>query len=476
MNEAELREFRTRFGIPIADEALTETPFYKPPPDSPEARYVAERLEAMGGSLPKRSVAVEAMATPDLAEFQEFLQGSGGRDVSTTMGFARMLGRMLALKDFGKHIVPVIPDEARTFGLEALFRTYGIYSHVGQLYEPADKSSLLYYYEAKNGQLLEEGITEAGAMSSFIAAGTAYATHGINMVPFFIYYSMFGFQRVGDLIWAAGDMRARGFMLGATAGRTTLEGEGLQHQDGQSHLAATAVPTIAAYDPAYVYELAVIIHDGLKRMYHDQEALSYYLTLYNEPYPQPPLPPGAEDGIREGLYKLRASERAGPARAQLVGAGPILREVLRAQDMLGERYGIKADVWSATSFKTLRFRALEADRWNALHPEAPPRESYLEKTVRNQPGVWVAASDYVRLVSEQIAPWLPGGLTALGTDGFGRSDVRPALRRYFEVDAEAVVLATLYALHKRGELEARVVAQAIKDLNIDPEKVTPWLG
>jgi pyruvate dehydrogenase E1 component len=473
MNIEELREFRTRFGIPMKDEELTETPFYKPPPDSPEMKYVAERLTAMGGSLPERRVAVEAMTTPELGEFQEFLDGSNNREVSTTMGFARMLSRLLAIKDFGKFVVPIIPDEARTFGLEALFRQYGIYSHIGQLYEPVDKSSLLYYFEAKNGQILEEGITEAGAMSSFIAAGTAYATHGVNMIPFFIYYSMFGFQRIGDLVWAACDMRARGFMLGATAGRTTLEGEGLQHQDGHSHLLASAYPTIACYDPAYVYELAVILQDGMKRMYHDQEAIFYYVTLYNENEVMPPIPPGAEEGIRQGMYKLRPSTLKSPLRAQLLGSGPLLKEALRAQAILAEKYGVAADVWSVTSYKTLRYGALDADRWNRMHPDAPQKISYLESQVKDQEGPFVAVSDYVRLVAEQIAPWIPGGLLALGTDGFGRSETRAALRRFFEVDAEHIAVSTLSELHKRGQIKAEVVNQAIKDLKVDAEAMFP---
>ncbi|ALA60432.1 pyruvate dehydrogenase (acetyl-transferring), homodimeric type [Nitrospira moscoviensis] len=475
MNEQELREFRTRFGVPIRDEELAATPFYRPPAGSPEARYLAERLTAMGGPVPRRRVTVEPMETPALDQFKEFLEGSSGRAVSTTMGFARMLGRLLGIKPFGRSIVPIIPDEARTFGLEALFRQYGIYSPIGQLYEPADKSSLLYYFEAADGQILEEGITEAGAMCSTIAAGTAYATHGVNTIPFFIYYSMFGFQRVGDLIWAASDMRTRGFLLGATAGRTTLEGEGLQHQDGHSHLMAGAFPTVAAYDPAFMFELAVILQDGLKRMYQDQEPLLYYITLYNETYPMPSMPPNAEEGIREGMYKFRPAPHAGRHRAQILASGPLIHEALRAQNLLLERYGVAADVWSVTSYKTLRVRALEADRWNRLHPEEPPRESYLHKTVRGQEGPFIAVSDYVRLVSEQIAPWLPGGLLALGTDGFGRSDTRHALRNFFETSSAHIVVATLYALHRqRGTVDAHDVAQAARDLGVETEGPAPW--
>jgi pyruvate dehydrogenase E1 component len=475
MNEQELREFRTRFGVPVPDEELGSTPFYRPPAGSPEAAYLADRLKAMGGPLPKRHVTVEPMQTPGLEQFKEFIDGSGERAVSTTMGFARMLSRLLALKEFGRYIVPIIPDEARTFGLEALFRQYGIYSHIGQLYEPVDKSSLLYYFEARQGQILEEGITEAGAMCSSIAAGTAYATHALNTIPFFIYYSMFGFQRVGDLMWAASDMRARGFLLGATAGRTTLEGEGLQHQDGQSHLMASSFPTLAAYDPAFMFELAIILQDGLKRMYHDQEPLLYYITLYNETYPMPPMPPHAEEGIREGMYKLRPAPGNGRHRAHILGSGPLVNEALRAQEILSQQYDVAADVWSVTSYKTLRVRALEADRWNRWHPEAPPRESYLHKTVRGLEGPFIAVSDYVRLVSEQIAPWIPGGLLALGTDGFGRSDTRKALRNFFETDARHIVVATLYALHQqRGTVEAGTVSQAARDLGIQPDEDAPW--
>jgi len=473
MNEQELREFRTRFSVPVPDDQLTSTPFYRLPAGSPEAVYLAERIKAMGGPIPERRVKVESLKTPELDQFKEFLEGSSERSVSTTMGFARMLSRLLSMKDFGKHLVPIIPDEARTFGLEALFRQYGIYSHVGQLYEPVDKSSLLYYFEATNGQILEEGITEAGAMSSYIAAGTAYATHAVNMIPLYIFYSMFGFQRVGDLIWAASDMRARGFLFGATAGRTTLEGEGLQHQDGHSHLLATAYPTIAAYDPAFMFELAVILQDGLKRMYEEQQDLSYYITLYNELYPMPAMPPDATEGIREGMYRLRRAPERARHRAHLLASGPLVNEALRAQPLL-LRYGAAADVWSVTSYKTLRMRTLEAERWNMWHPEEPPRVSYLQKTARELDGPCVAVSDYVRLVSQQIAPWINGGLLALGTDGFGRSDTRKALRRFFEIDAEHLTVATLYALHRQGHIEAYVVGQAARDFGLSADDLAPW--
>jgi pyruvate dehydrogenase E1 component len=473
MNERELREFRTRFSVPVGDDQLASTPFYRPPAGSPEATYLAERIKAMGGHVPERRVKVEPLDTPGLDQFKEFLEGSGERAVSTTMGFARMLGRLLGLTGFGKHVVPIIPDEARTFGLEALFRQYGIYSHVGQLYEPVDKRSLLYYFEATNGQILEEGITEAGAISSYIAAGTAYATHGVHAIPFYIFYSMFGFQRVGDLIWASSDMRARGFLLGATAGRTTLEGEGLQHQDGHSHLLASAYPTIAAYDPAFMFELAVILQDGLRRMYRGQEELSYYLTLYNESYPMPPMPAGAEEGIREGMYRFRPAPERAAHRAHLLASGPLVNEAVRAQGLL-LRYGVAVDVWSVTSYKTLRMRTLEAERWNMWHPEEPPRLSYLQKTMQGLDGACVAVSDYVRLVPQQIAPWVPGGLLTLGTDGFGRSDSRKALRRFFETDAEHQTVAMLYALHRRGAVDAQVVSQAARDLGVPIDDQAPW--
>jgi pyruvate dehydrogenase E1 component len=359
--------------------------------------------------------------------------------------------------------------------MDALFREIGIYSSKGQLYEPVDKSSLLYYHEAKDGQILEEGITEAGAMSSFIAAGTAYANYGTHMIPFYIYYSMFGFQRIGDLIWLAGDIRAKGFLLGATAGRTTLNGEGLQHQDGHSHLLASTVPTLLAYDPAFGYEIAVIIADGLRRMYQEGEDVFYYLTLYNENYAMPPMAAGVEDGILKGLYKFKAGSAGKAHKAQILASGPIMREALRAQDVLAADYGVSADVWSATSYKLLRNDALRVQRWNMLHPTSPPRKPYLQTVLEKEQGVFVAVSDYMKIVPDQIAPWVPGGLTTLGTDGFGRSDTRANLRRFFEVDAECTVVATLYALCQKGAIDKAVVEKAIRDLKIDPEKAFPYL-
>jgi len=391
------------------------------------------------------------------------------------MGFVRLLGLLLRDQDIGRLIVPIIPDEARTFGLDALFREVGIYSPKGQLYEPVDMKSLLYYHEAKDGQILEEGITEAGAMASFIAAGNAYATQGRYLVPFYVYYSMFGFQRIGDLIWLAGDSRAKGFLLGATAGRTTLNGEGLQHQDGHSLVLASTIPTLLTYDPAFTYEVAVIIADGLRRMFAEGEDIFYYLTLYNENYAMPAIPAGAQEGIVKGLYKFKPGPDHQPLKAHLLGSGPLLRSALRAQQILAERYHVSADVWSATSYKLLRNDALRARRWNMLHPAEPPKKSYVEQLLEPEQGVFIAVSDNMKLVPDQIAPWVPGGLTTLGTDGFGRSDTRERLRRFFEVDGESTVIATLAALAAKGQLDRALVQQAIQDLGVDPEKAYPQI-
>ncbi|HTR98904.1 MAG TPA: pyruvate dehydrogenase (acetyl-transferring), homodimeric type, partial [Bacteroidota bacterium] len=475
LNEKELRSFRTRFSIPINDEEVAETPFYRPPPDSPEAQYLQERRTALGGYLPARTVKAKPLEIPPIEQFAEFLKGSERFEVSTTMAFVRLLGMLLRNRGIGKRIVPIIPDEARTFGMDPLFREIGIYSSKGQLYEPVDSESLLYYHEAKDGQILEEGITEAGAMASFVAAGTSYASTGEAMIPFYIYYSMFGFQRIGDLAWAAGDIRAKGFMLGGTAGRTTLNGEGLQHEDGHSHILASTVPNLVTYDPAFAYETAVIVQDGLRRMYAEGEEVFYYLTLYNENYAMPPMPEGAREGILKGLYRFRRGNAARKHRAHIFGSGPIMNQALRAQEILGERYDVNVDVWSATSYKLLRNEALAAKRWNMLHPAESPRTSYLENILEHEEGVFVAVSDYMKIVPDQIAPWVPGGLMTLGTDGFGRSDTRPALRRFFEIDAEMTVVATLYALATEGEIRMDVVAQAIRDLKIDPEKPFPQL-
>jgi len=473
LNEKELREFRARFGIPISDEEVVETPFYRPEPDSKESQYLMERRKKLGGFLPARIVNAPALEVPKRDFYAEFFKG--GAAVSTTMAFVRLITRLLGHKAFGKQIVPIIPDEARTFGLDSLFREIGIYAHKGQLYEPVDKESFLYYNETKDGQILEEGITEAGSMSDFIAAGTSYATHGVNMIPFYIYYSMFGFQRIGDLMWLAGDIKAKGFLLGATYGRTTLNGEGLQHQDGHSMLIASTIPTLYTYDPAFGFELATIVSDGLRRMYQQGEEVFYYLTLYNEKYAMPPMPEGAEEGILKGLYKFRPAPDRAKIKANIFGSGPIINEALQAQTILADKYGVGADVWSATNYKWLRNDALNTQRWNMLHPAETPKRSYVETLLEHEHGPFIAVSDNMKIVPDQIAPWVPGGLTTLGTDGYGRSDSRENLRRFFEVDAELIVIATLHALAKKGSLEKKVVAQAIKDLNVDPEKAHPAL-
>jgi pyruvate dehydrogenase E1 component len=434
-----------------------------------------QRRQKLGGFLPQRVVNAKPLDLPDAKFFAEFYKGSGKFEVSTTMGFVRLISLLLRNKSIGRQIVPIIPDEARTFGLDALFREIGIYSPKGQLYEPVDRKSLLYYHEAKDGQILEEGITEAGSMASFIAAGTSYASHARYMIPFYIYYSMFGFQRIGDLMWLAGDIKAKGFLLGATSGRTTLNGEGLQHQDGHSLILSSTIPTLATYDPAFTYELAVIIADGMRRMYAEGEDVFYYLTLYNENYAMPVMPQGVEDGILKGLYRFKTGPEGGKAKAHILGSGPIIREALRAQEILGEKYGVSADVWSATSYKLLRNEALRVERWNRLHPEEKPKMPHIRSLLENEKGVFVAVSDNMKLVPDQVASWVPGGLTTLGTDGFGRSDTRERLRRFFEVDAESTVIATLYALAEKGQVARSLVAKAIKDLGVNPEKAFPQL-
>ena len=476
LNEDELRLFRSRFGIPIADEELHDAPFYRPPDDSPEIKYMQERRSHLGGYLPERKVRSKPISPVAETHFEEFYKGTDGREVSTTMVFVRLLSKLLRDPEIGKLIVPIIPDEARTFGMEALFRQVGIYSSVGQLYEPVDMDTLLYYKEAKDGQILEEGITEAGSISSFIAAGTAYANHGINTIPFFIYYSMFGLQRIGDLIWAAADMRTRGFLVGGTAGRTTLAGEGLQHQDGHSHVLALSVPNLLAYDPAFAYEIGVIIQDGIKRMYVDQESVFYYLTVTNEPLPMPPMPEGKDvrDGILKGLYRFKTSgKKDAKLRAQLFGSGTIMYETLKAQQILEEKYGVAADVWSVTSYKELYRDGNDCERWNMLHPGEAPRVPFVTQSLEGAPGVFVAASDYMKVLPESIAQWVPRPLVALGTDGFGRSENRASLRDFFEVDAKHIVLATLNALVRDKQIERKVLHTAIKDLGINPEKPNP---
>ena len=474
MNEKELREFRERFDIPISDDVIAETPFYRPPEDSAEIKYLLDRRKKLGGFVPARKFTPVKLDVPPLNYFADFFKGSNS-EISTTTAFGNVLRVLLRHKGISRNIVPIIPDEARTFGLDAFFREIGIYSSKGQLYEPVDKASLLYYHEAKDGQILEEGISEAGAMASFIAAGTSYATHSVPTIPFYIYYSMFGLQRVGDQFWLAGDIKAKGFLLGATAGRTTLNGEGLQHQDGHSLLHASTIATCLPYDPAFAYELAVIIADGLRRMYVEGEEIFYYLSLYNENYLQLPMPAGAEEGILKGLYKFKPGIEGKKHKAQIFGSGTILRSALRAQEILAERYDVSADVWSATSYKLLRTDAIRCQRWNMLHPTQPARKSYVENLLAKEPGVFVAVSDNVRTVPDQIAPWVPGGLFTLGTDGFGRSDTRARLRRFFEVDAESTVVATLYALAQKGQVGFDVVEKAIKELGVDPEKIQPQL-
>jgi len=476
LNDDDLRLFRSRFGIPIADEELHDAPFYRPPDDSPEIKYMQERRLHLGGYLPERKVRSKPIAPVAETHFEEFYKGTDGREVSTTMVFVRLLSKLLRDPEIGKLIVPIIPDEARTFGMEALFRQVGIYSSVGQLYEPVDMDTLLYYKEAKDGQILEEGITEAGSISSFIAAGTAYANHGINTIPFFIYYSMFGLQRIGDLIWAAADMRTRGFLVGGTAGRTTLAGEGLQHQDGHSHVLALSVPNLLAYDPAFAYEIGVIIQDGIKRMYVDEESVFYYLTVTNEPLPMPEMPAGKDvrDGILKGLYRFKTSQKKdAKLKAQLLGSGTIMFEVLKAQQILEEKYGIAADVWSVTSYKQLYSDGNECDRWNMLHPGETPRIPFVTQQLEDAQGVFIAASDYMKVLPESIAQWVPRPLVALGTDGFGRSENRASLRDFFEVDAKHIVLATLSARVRAQQMDRKVVQTAIQDLGINPEKANP---
>ncbi len=477
MNEEELRAFRTRFGIPISDADISQTPFYRPADDSVEMKYLQERRASLGGYVPTRKTRSQAIAPVSPELFEEFQGGTEGRKASTTMVFVRMLSKLLRDKELGRLVVPIVPDEARTFGMEALFRQVGIYSHAGQMYEPVDMDTLLYYKEASDGQILEEGINEAGSMSSFIAAGTAYATHGVNTIPFFIFYSMFGFQRIGDLIWAAGDARTRGFVLGGTAGRTTLAGEGLQHQDGNSQLLAYPVPNIVSYDPAFAYELAVIIQDGIRRMYVDQESIFYYLTVMNEQYAMPPMPAGAAPGILKGLYKFRSTSLPkAPARAQLFGSGAILPEVIKAQEILEQQYNVGADVWSVTSYGELYREGHACERWNLLHPGEAPRVPYVSECLKDAPGVLIAASDYLKALPDSIDKWLPRPLTALGTDGYGRSENRASLREFFEVDYRYVVVATLAALAREGKMAPLAVQQAIKNFNINPEKPNPAIS
>jgi pyruvate dehydrogenase E1 component len=477
MGTASIRAFRDRFQVPIPDEKLEEVPFYKPPEDSPEMKYLRERLAAMGGSIPARRRKSEPLKVPALSAFEPQLKGTDGREISTTMAFVRILNTIIRDKNIGKFVVPIVPDESRTFGMEGMFRQLGIYSHVGQLYTPQDADQLMYYKEDKNGQILQEGICEAGAMCSWIAAATSYSTHNQPMIPFYIFYSMFGFQRVGDLAWAAGDMRARGFLMGGTAGRTTLNGEGLQHEDGHSHLLASTVPNCVSYDPTFAYELAVIIQDGLRRMYEEQEDIYYYITVMNENYAHPPVPEGAEQGILRGMYLFSEgkTERKGQPKVQLLGSGTILREVIAGAELLAKDFGVSADIWSVTSFNELRRDGVETVRWNMLNPEKEPRAPYVEECLRDRVGPVIAATDYIKTYADQIRGFLPspGRYSVLGTDGFGRSDTRRALRSFFEVDRHHVAVAALKALADQEALPHKKVSEAIKQYGVDPDKPNP---
>jgi pyruvate dehydrogenase E1 component len=476
MAEPALKAFRDRFRIPIPDDALAEIPFYKPPEDSPEMRYLKSRIQAMGGSLPVRQRRAEPLAIPPLSAFETLLRGTDEREMSTTMAFVRLLAALLKDSSIGKLVVPIVPDEARTFGMEGMFRQIGIYAPHGQRYQPQDAAQLAYYREDERGQILQEGITEAGAFCSWIAAATAYSTHGVTLIPFFSYYSMFGFQRFGDLAWAAGDMLCRGFLMGGTAGRTTLAGEGLQHQDGHSHVLASSIPNCISYDPAFAYELAVIVHDGLRRMYQEQEDVFYYITMMNENYRHPPLPAGSEQGILKGMYLLSESKNARDGespRVRLLGSGTILREVIAAAELLQQDFGVDAAVWSVTSFTELRREGLDCQRWNLLHPDAEPRQSHVEKCLSDDGMPTVAATDYMKIYADQIRNFVPGRYVVLGTDGFGRSDTRKQLRKFFEVDRHHIAVAALKALADEQRLSAATVIEALRKYEIDSEKANP---
>jgi pyruvate dehydrogenase E1 component len=467
-----LRAFRDRFNIPIEDKDLDDVPFYKPPADSAVLEYLQDRRNMLGGFVPSRRPMGPPLTVPPLEVFKTQLDGTGEREISTTMAFVRMLTALTRDKQIGKHIVPIVPDEARTFGMEGMFRQVGIYASKGQLYEPEDAGELMYYREDKSGQILEEGINEAGATCSWIAAATSYSNHNVQMVPFYIYYSMFGFQRIGDFVWAAGDMQARGFLIGGTAGRTTLAGEGLQHQDGHSLVAASTVPNCRSYDPTFAYELAVIVQDGLRRMIGEQENIFYYVTCMNENYAHPAMPAGVEDGILKGMYLFDVDQQ-GKIRVQLMGSGTILREVIAAAELLRKDFRIRVDVWSVTSFNELRRNGLEVERWNQLHPEQEPRQCYVEQALAGRPGPYVAATDYMKIVPDQIQRWVPGTFISLGTDGFGRSDARNALREHFEVDRHYIAVTALKALADDGAIDQKTVAQAIDKYVIDPDRPDP---
>lgn len=477
LNEEEMIKFRDRFDIPIVKDKVKDIPFYRPEAGSVEAEYLRECRERLGGEVPKRIVKKKKLNLPPLESFQELLEGSGEREFSTTMALGRLLTLLLKDKEIGQRVVPIIPDEARTFGLDPLFRQVGIYSSLGQRYEPVDKNLLLYYRESEDGQVLEEGITEAGSTASFTAAASSYATHGEPMIPFYIFYSMFGYQRTGDQLWAFGDQRGRGFLCGGTAGRTTLAGEGLQHQDGHSHLLASTHPTVRCYHPAWAYEIAVIVHEGLQRMFEKDEDTYYYLTLQNENYQQPAIPDGKQkeiaEGILKGIYLYKKAPKPGKYHVQLWGDSALLREALRAQEMLAEKFDVSSDVWSVTSYPLLRQDALEAERWNRWHPKEAPKVPYLSKILQNVKGPFIAVSDWVKALPDLVSPWVPGGLCTLGTDGFGRSDTREGLRRFFEVDAENICVAALHQLSLTENFPKEKVAEAIKTFGLDPEKGEP---
>ena len=478
MGTTSLKAFRDRFGLKIADDKIDEIPYLVFDQNSPEFAYMQSQRKSLGGFLHRRQRKADPLLIPPLSAFESLLKASGeGRESSTTMAFVRILNILVKDKSIGQRVVPIVADESRTFGMEGMFRQLGIWSSVGQLYTPQDADQLMYYKEDKNGQILQEGINEAGAMSSWIAAATAYSTHGVQMIPFFIFYSMFGFQRIGDLAWAAGDMRCRGFLLGGTAGRTTLNGEGLQHEDGHSHLSASTIPNCISYDPTFGYELAVIIQDGMRRMYQDQEDVYYYITVMNENYPHPEMPKDAEQGILRGMYLFRKSSEAisgdSTLRVQLLGSGTILREVIAAAEILDQDFGISADIWSVTSFNELRREALDVTRWNMLHPSEPARLSYVANCLKDCTGPVVAATDYMKIFADQIREFVPGRYKVLGTDGFGRSDTREKLRQFFEVDRYYVTIATLQALAEDGKISTEIVTRAIKKFGIDPNKPNP---
>ncbi len=473
LNVEELLHFRSRFGIPLSDAKAQTAPFYKPSEESEEIKYLKKRRDALGGFLPMRNELAPSLNAPDDKVYKELLEGSKDRKFATTMAMVQLMGKLLRDKKIGKHIVPIVPDESRTFGMDALFRQVGIYSHTGQNYEPVDKDSLLYYKEAKDGAILEEGITEAGCMSSFIAAGTAYSVLKTNMVPIYIFYSMFGFQRVGDFIWAAADARARGFLIGGTAGRTTLPGEGLQHQDGHSHLTALSVPCLKAYDPAFAYELAVIVKEGIRRMFIEQEDLMYYITVMNEKYAMPKMPGNAKEGILKGMYKFRKTRKRKGPKVHLLGSGAILNEALRAADILEKDYGVRADVWSVTSYKALYDDARETERWNRLNPGKNAKQTYIEQCFEGDEELCIAAHDYVKALPMTVCRWFPGILTVLGTDGFGRSDNRQVLRDHFEVDDRHIAFAALHSLYTKNKLKKEILTKAIEELEINSEKINP---